>query len=353
MNIIKKILLYAGIERDEYQRVLPDINHANRLLAGIFSVLAVLLIGAMCIISFFVNSTSQNQIVYLAGFVASLVVVFLSFVFAQKHVWIISFLVYLAFSVFLLYGLFIGTITNPGQQTVTFMVMLVFMPILFIDRPIRVAVAELLYVLIFIYLCFQRKTGDVLSTDVMDAIIYGVLGTVSGGIISHVKIRRYVLEHKLQDASRFDQLTQMNNRNSFENDMKEYPEKCEKSLACIYVDVNGLHELNNTKGHQQGDIMLQFVAKKIREGFGKECSYRIGGDEFVVFAVDKTKEVLESKIQQLNEAVQKEGYHLAVGLEVMDVAAIDLDKLIKAAEAQMYQSKSRYYRESSKDRRRR
>ena len=38
-----------------------------------------------------------------------------------------------------------------------------------------------------------------------------------------------------------------------------------RELCCIFVDVNGLHELNNTQGHQTGDRMLQEVARQIRQ----------------------------------------------------------------------------------------
>ena len=63
--------------------------------------------------------------------------------------------------------------------------------------------------------------------------------------------------------SEIDMLTGVRNRNSYEQNLSIYPSLCKKNLSCIFADLNGLHELNNTKGHEAGDKMLQFVAGKL------------------------------------------------------------------------------------------
>lgn len=350
---IKNTLLYAGLSKDEYDEVISDINNANRMMINVFSGLAAVMIAVMCLLTVLMHSTAANRHVYIVGDIASLLLFMTSYYYSKKHEWVVTILVYVAFSIFFLYGIFIGTITNPTQQTVTFMVMLVFLPVLFIDRPIRVIAATIVYVLVFIGLCFGRKTEPVLSTDIMDAIIYGVLGAATGAIINQIKVRNFVLMHKLFKASRYDQLTMMNNRNSFESDLACYPDRCSRDLSCIYIDVNGLHELNNTKGHHQGDIMLQFVAVQVRDAFGAEYTYRIGGDEFVAFAPDIDNEELKSRLSAMNESIEKQGYHVAVGFADRNRDGLVMDELIKAAEAEMYRAKREFYSSSAFDRRRR
>lgn len=342
-NKLKELFFYAGVDKESYERVITDIDKSNRNIVIIFSALASAFVGIMCIITFFVDSTIQNRRVYFVGFILSIILLSLSKIYAKKNSWIIVPLVHFAFSIFFIYGIVIGTITNPSQQTVTFMVMLVFLPVLFNEIPIRAILNMVFYIAIFIFLCFKNKTGAVLSTDLMDAIIYGILGAVSGAIINHIKVRSYVLEHKLHDASRFDQLTQLNNRNSFENDLQQLPSRCSENLVCIYIDVNGLHELNNSQGHQMGDIMLQFIAEKVREFFGDKYTYRIGGDEFVIFAMDSDEDTLRARLLRLTEVIEKENYHVAVGYSILGKEKIDMDTLIKEAESEMYRSKSQYY----------
>ena len=43
---------------------------------------------------------------------------------------------------------------------------------------------------------------------------------------------------------------------------------------CVYIDANGLHELNNERGHEAGDLMLRFVAESLMEQFPKGSLYR-------------------------------------------------------------------------------
>lgn len=74
--------------------------------------------------------------------------------------------------------------------------------------------------------------------------------------------------------------------------LETYSSMCNQELSCVYVDVNGLHELNNTRGYAAGDKMLQFVGKTLQKEFGERNSFRIGGDEFVVLAIGENAELI-------------------------------------------------------------
>lgn len=121
------------------------------------------------------------------------------------------------------------------------------------------------------------------------------------------------LKNQLQiiHMSIYDNLTGLLNRNSYEANLSAYIDSCNEMIACIYIDANGLHELNNFYGHAAGDKMLQSVADLLKEMFGPEDSFRIGGDEFVAFAN----------------------------------AFDDIDRLVSTAEKRMYEEKVRFYSE--------
>ena len=59
--------------------------------------------------------------------------------------------------------------------------------------------------------------------------------------------------------------------------------------------------------------MLRTVACILREIFGEEDSYRIGGDEFVAFALDSTDTELNENMEQFVRQVEEAGYSVAVG----------------------------------------
>ncbi|MGN0631998.1 MAG: diguanylate cyclase domain-containing protein [Ruminococcus sp.] len=155
-------------------------------------------------------------------------------------------------------------------------------------------------------------------------------------------------KQKLADT---DLLTGLLNRNCYETSITECKFNCRKNLTCIYVDANGLHELNDTKGHEAGDKMLKEIAWTMKKHFGEKNTYRIGGDEFVAFAVDESQESVQEKISGIDKYLLKQDYHISVGLSSQDIP-VDMESLIKSAEIHMYEEKSRYYQQTGKDRRR-
>lgn len=140
-----------------------------------------------------------------------------------------------------------------------------------------------------------------------------------------------------------DLLTNLKNRNAYEQTLSQYEENLPAGLSCVYADANGLHELNNSQGHAAGDRMLQTVAAAFVELFGPECVYRIGGDEFLVLA-ELDSDCASGKATAVKGKASEAGYHVSIGTasaeEHADVAAV-----IKAAEQRMYEDKKRYYME--------
>lgn len=347
---LKNVLFYAGADRTSIERAAPNIRKTNRVMLCTLSVIAVLLIGTMLILSFYMEGLRQNRIVYLVGAILSALVFILSFT-TEKHIWLLTPLIYLACLIYYAYGIFLGTITEPEGKTVTFVVMLVIMPILFIEQPIRIILMTVFCDMVFILLCYFRKTGGTQTIDVVDGVLFGILGIASGLVINQMKVRSYINERKLQEISRIDQLTGVNNRNAYELDSFLIPEKCRHNLACVYIDVNGLHEINNSKGHESGDEMLKFVALQIKNTFPRGYIYRTGGDEFVVFIPDMSMVDLGRVIVDLLKQVETKNYHIAVGYETMGAKYLVLDELIKAAEMRMLIEKDRYYKNLNKNRR--
>lgn len=149
-----------------------------------------------------------------------------------------------------------------------------------------------------------------------------------------------------------DVLSGLYNRNRYEADLSKYISQYKKSLACIYIDVNGLHELNNEKGHEAGDEMLKTVAGEIRKRFGTEYTYRIGGDEFLAFAVGLKESTLERLKKEMTEELKKKNFYISVGIQ-WEKEVSSLDALIKKAEKKMYLEKKKFYQDDKNDRRER
>ena len=340
---IKNYALYGDTDRDNYMDIRDKIDSYNRNISLAFASVAAFLIIVMLIMSFFNEGFRNSRPVYIFGIVFSGIQILITIM--AKNYPVLSYVsVYMAVSVFLLYGIAIATLTRPDQQTVTFMVLLIFVPLIFLDRPLRMAIVLLFYILLFIIMACFTKKGTVLSVDLTDAAIFGFLSIISESIVYRAKIKGFVLENKLHVMSETDQLTGLKNRNSYEMNLNTYAKKYKKSLSCIYVDANGLHELNNTKGHKYGDDMLCFIADSITKQFGSIDTYRIGGDEFVVFAMDVESGELSRRLSHIEHDISEKGYNAAVGYSFHDGDKVDLSNLIKEAESMMYEKKTMYYK---------
>ena len=335
--------LYGDTDRKSYQTVKGKIEASNQITSLVFGSIAAVLITVMFILSFHQEGFSSSRPIYFFGAVFSLVIIFVSL--AARRIPMLSYVaVYMAVSIFLLYGIAIAFFSRPEEQTVTFMVMLIFIPMIFVDRPVRMAVILVVFDLAFIIMAKMYKAKNVLSEDVTDAVIFGLLSLVSQTVINRTKIRGYVLENRLHIMSETDQLTGLNNRNCYESRLGLYPGMFRQSICCIYLDANGLHELNNNSGHQEGDRMLCSIAKLLQSTFGEKDTYRMGGDEFVAFVLDQSRKNIEEKIAEFRLAVENEGFHVSVGYAFSDSNKTEFNDMIVLAESKMYLDKAEYYK---------
>ena len=152
-------------------------------------------------------------------------------------------------------------------------------------------------------------------------------------------IKNYQL---LAYMSQVDELTGVMNRNCYQTHLEELEQASPAALGCIYIDANGLHEINNHLGHDAGDEMLRSVADALLANFDKKRIFRTGGDEFVVLSQDLSREVLLQRSEKVNRTVEKLGYSVSIGLEYQ-TAPFQVAALIAAAEAAMRENKAHHY----------
>ena len=160
------------------------------------------------------------------------------------------------------------------------------------------------------------------------------------------------LENRIQATylSKMDVLTDLYNRFSFTEKTEAYEKNRPEHLICIYSDADGLHALNDEKGHFVGDAFLKFCGKVLKDGFGEEC-YRIGGDEFVVFTESMDEAGVRRVLDEIVRQLDAEHYHMSFGIcSLQD--GMGVSDMIHHAEQEMYQNKNDYYLSTHKDRRR-
>ena len=199
---------------------------------------------------------------------------------------------------------------------------------LFILKPWKNICVIVFFDLLFVFAAIRLKSPDVIAIDVIDAFLFGGIGIVVSTFMSKITVENLVMKDKMTSLAERDQLTKLRNRTSYEHRIPLYPEICKRSLACVYIDANGLHELNETGGHQAGDRMLQFVAKSLQDTFGDSHTYRIGGDEFVAFAEDMDESDLTEKLKSFRNIVESSHYFVSIGYSIQSERPIQMTNLM-------------------------
>ena len=146
----------------------------------------------------------------------------------------------------------------------------------------------------------------------------------------------------IKNMGSVDFTTGLLNRNSYKQTLEELHLDDNQPFACIFIDVNGLHEMNNTYGHEYGDQMLIFVADTLKKVFPEDEVFRIGGDEFIILAFNHSLSVIDLRVAQINSLIIKAGYSVSIGVEWRDHDQ-DIELMVKEADLKMYAAKKRYY----------
>jgi diguanylate cyclase (GGDEF)-like protein/PAS domain S-box-containing protein len=197
-----------------------------------------------------------------------------------------------------------------------------------------------------------RKTGEVIPVIVSARPLFeegrfaGVLSAITD-ITARVR-----MEEALRAMALVDDLTGLYNRRGFfslaEQQLK-MTHRAKRKLLLLFADFDGLKQINDALGHPEGDRALVEVAEVFRETFREsDIVARIGGDEFVVLAVETNRAGPEALTSRLQEALKArnagEGRRYRLALSV-GVARYDpkrpcsMDELLARADRAMYEQK--------------
>lgn len=353
MGLLERTLLYAGLDREEFNALKDDALAETRRSLRVYSMFATFLFIVMAIFEWVTNGHfAQNIGIY---FVMSAICAFVWAVtrhMAPTHPNLILPLAYLLVTTMYMFALIL-TMLHTDLPAVTFVAMLVLAPFLYTDRPVYIVLLNIAATAALCVLSWLFKPQDIAIGDEWNSITLCAVSVAAAVFQRRLRFRALAQARRIRYLSETDVLTGAKNRNKYEHMVGRYPSLCQRSLVCVFADVNGLHEVNNTKGHKAGDVMLQTVAKALLDRFGGEHVYRVGGDEFVAFAPDAVEEVVEHDMKRSSEALSAQGYDISVGIISGEKGSMDLAQMLDDAEKEMYRKKELYYQQPEHERRKR
>lgn len=194
---------------------------------------------------------------------------------------------------------------------------------------------------------YVRNDGILFWGMVTVSVVWDETGTPSLIYMVEDISARKSAEMQMQKASTHDAMTGLYNRAHFDREFNSLQFSMRMPVSIIVIDVDGLKQLNDTKGHEAGDRLIVSVAAILRESFrGDDIAARVGGDEFSVLLPETNEEGLHIVMERLlkyksrfNEAAGTGGQvEFSVGAATA-FKGEDIPKALKLADERMYADK--------------
>lgn len=204
----------------------------------------------------------------------------------------------------------------------------------------------------------RRKNGEIHPQWLHITAVNDETGAVSHFVATVTDItQRKAAEDQIRQLAFYDPLTGLPNRRMLIDRLRHALASSARSAHCgalLFIDLDHFKNLNDTLGHDKGDLLLQQVAQRLLDTVREEDTVaRLGGDEYVVMlegldefhdiAASQATAVGEKIIAKLNWPYQLAGHEFhstpSMGLTLFNGHEVEVEDLLKQADLAMYQAK--------------
>jgi diguanylate cyclase (GGDEF)-like protein/PAS domain S-box-containing protein len=200
---------------------------------------------------------------------------------------------------------------------------------------------------------YRRKDGTVFWANLTLSAVQGADGrpTHAISVIEDISERKRD-EERLLHLAHYDQLTSLPNRVLLQDRLQlaiAQAGRSQDNVAVLLLDLDRFKLVNDTLGHDAGDILLQQVTGRLQEMLrGGDTVARLGGDEFIVIlsalrSPEDTSVVAQKMLDRLARPFtisnQQVFVSASIGITLYPADSDDVTTLIKNADAAMYRAK--------------
>ncbi|WP_440903338.1 EAL domain-containing protein [Catenovulum sp. SX2] len=200
----------------------------------------------------------------------------------------------------------------------------------------------------------RKKSGEIYYEEKTITPLKNDQGEITHFVSTGKDItERMEIQANLRHLAFHDVLTGLPNRALFNDRLKTgwlNAKRHRQQMALLFFDIDHFKRINDTLGHDIGDVLLKQVAKKLKKGLrGSDTVARLGGDEFAVILNDCKDEnairhTAEKIIQLINQPVKLADRELfvttSIGIAVYPQDGKDSQALLKNADVAMYRAKA-------------
>lgn len=155
-------------------------------------------------------------------------------------------------------------------------------------------------------------------------------------------------EFKYKKLAYQDELTKLPNRRKL-YELFEHYKMSNSEFYLIFIDIDNFKELNDTKGHLYGDLVLETIGYELdKYNEGKLFASRYGGDEFILFIPKDNKTSISNYITKINAIFEEQieinkshvKINVSIGYSKYPKDGNNIDELIKLADKKLYKVKT-------------
>ena len=187
------------------------------------------------------------------------------------------------------------------------------------------------------------EVHDILSKDEMGNLL-STFYAMSQSVAQREKDLDYKAHH--------DELTGLKNRTTLIEEMNksiEYSALSGENLAVLYIDLNEFKKINDTLGHDSGDLILKETALRLNSSVrSSDMVFRVGGDEFIVLAknigsIENVKRLIGKIIHSFQSPIVIQGkqkaFSISLGAAILPNDSSNSEEIIRFADIAMFCAK--------------
>ncbi|HEY0846395.1 MAG TPA: diguanylate cyclase [Noviherbaspirillum sp.] len=197
----------------------------------------------------------------------------------------------------------------------------------------------------------MHKNGTVFPLELAITEMRADEGRLFVGIVRDISERKKAAE-RMQHLAHYDILTDLPNRALFADRLRQAFAKARRDkcrMALLFVDLDKFKPVNDSYGHDTGDLLLKEVAARLQDCLRESDTVaRVGGDEFIVLLpqIDAGQDgllVAEKILAALSAPFHVAGHALdisaSIGVAIYPEDGHDQEALLKSADTAMYRAK--------------
>lgn len=329
-----------------------EIEVKNKRMVTVIATIGFTIFSFLLVVSFFSQGYRPLRVPYFILFIIMGILLLLSLI---KCSFIKAIpLYYTGYTFLVFYCIFTSRFITPDYVCVLILAFLFEIPILIIDKAVRINSIEVFLACLYICLVVPYKTQEIALDEAINVVFFTITSLCIGRHLGRIRLENLQLIRKSKIRETTDALTGLFNRRKLFNTLSEIEENnLNPYTAVAMIDIDFFKVFNDTFGHQAGDECLVKVATCLDEVSQKYSVsfYRYGGEEFLALfqyqddarPIDICKEI-NRKIADLRIPHKVDGYDcLTCSIGVASIDCVDtqnIEKWIGYADTALYASKN-------------